>query len=207
MSPLVISIESCAGAGKGFLLKHIMQHGLSNYSTRVHLQDDSIDQVLDYNKDPKRWILTKELHFLFNHAKAMTFLDNVDIIFTEGSPFSDKSCFFENNCTNPLEKELYADWYKLMRPHWQVDLYIHLITSPHDCLDRIIGNSKKEQASANLSQICKQMILYQKMFNHEELAAPVEELICLPNFEDNEPAIDIMKASLCDIIRRYVKNT
>lgn len=203
--PFIVSIESCAGAGKGFLLKHIMQNGLPWFSTHVYLQDDSIDQVLDYNKDPRRWILTKELHFLFNHVKALGGGESADVVLVEGSPVSDRLCFFDASCSHPLERQLYQEWYDLMRPHWKVDLHIVLVSSPHDCLDRIIGNSKKEQASANLSQICKQMNTYTKTFS--ELAT-VEEIVCLPNFEDNEPAIEIMKNQLCELIHKhYVQNT
>lgn len=196
---VVIALECPPGGGKGFLLKHLAQHGLGDTRVSVYLQDDSIDHVMDYLTDPERWILTKELHFLIRHVLAMR--NATGVVFTEGSPYTDYRCYFADAKKHPLEDNLYKDWYNFLTPMWNVDMHVFLVESPHQHLERIIGNSKKEQGNTSILSIYKHINLYQTHMRTSQ------HLICHPNFEDNEPAMEIMKKQLIEIVQMLKNNS
>lgn len=203
--PTIIAVESCTGSGKGFLLKYISQHGLLPGS-KVHvcLQDDSIDQVLDYNKDPRRCMLTKEMHFLLSHVHNINESvqrEDVDVVLIEGSPVSDRRCYFEVGCQNKLEKELYEDWFEFLRPFWNVDAHVILAADPHSSLDRVVNNSKKEQAFLDLAKLSRTIALYDTVF------ADWPRIECIDHFEDNEPALEVMRMRIARKTKELVKLT
>jgi deoxyadenosine/deoxycytidine kinase len=198
MDGLVIAVESCPGGGKGFLLKHLASNGLDG--TRridIVLQDDSIEHVVDFVHDPTRWVLVTELHFLMQHVRSIREHPKGPdaVTFVEGSPYTDFMCHFEPNEKHPLEESLYRQWYEIMRKHWHVDAHILLLSSPHEHLERIIGNSKKEQSHTTILSMYKQTERYKQVLGHAHL------LVCYPNFEDNEPAMEIMKMQLTEIVQ------
>lgn len=196
--PYIIAIESCPGGGKGFLLKHLAQYGLHPYKVAVLLQDDSIQHVMDYNKDPKRWNLTKELHFLLRHVQQISDackMTDVDVIFIEGSPVTDCHGFFLQSPRTASEEGLYHEWFRLLQPRWHIDAHVLLSSSPHEHLERIIGNSKKEQSHTTIVSVHNQMKVFYNLLRHTHM------LSCHPNFEDNEPAMEIMKSHLRDIVQ------
>lgn len=194
---LVIAVESCPGGGKGFLLKHLSTHGLEGVegSIDVVLQDDSIEHVVDFVHDPKRWLLVTELHFLMQHVRSMRERPKAAVTFVEGSPYSDFMCHFEPHEKHPLEERLYRQWYLIMQKYWHVDAHVLLLSSPHEHLERIIGNSKKEQSHTTILSMYKQTERYKQVLGHAHI------LVCHPNFEDNEPAMEIMKMQLVDIVQ------
>jgi deoxyadenosine/deoxycytidine kinase len=203
--PAIVAIESCIGSGKGFLLKYVMQHGLSNFArTHVLLQDDSIDQVLDYNKDPTRWAFTKEVHFLIRHVNdlhAAMQSRGHGLFLIEGSPVSDKHCFVEVSRMSEMERGLYDEWYDFLRSHWRVDHHLCLATSPHACLDRIVNNPKREQAQVSLCELNAVIKAYDRVFQG------CKRLSCPDHFEDNEPVLEVMKRRLESVLGELVKNT
>ena len=201
----VVCIESPPGGGKGFLLKHMSQHGikLQTWSVHVVLQDDAIDHVMDYVKDERRWLLTKELHFLWMHTRGIqdAIRQGHDLVFVEGSPLSDYMCHFRPCEKTDLEDKLYREWYEIMRSFWQVHVHVLLTTSPHSHLERIIGNSKKEQSHTSIFGMYVMTGLYQRTFG-----GSAEVIVSYPNFEDNEPAMEIMRGEIQDVIYRLKNN-
>jgi hypothetical protein len=198
---VIVAIESPPGGGKGFLLKNLGAHGLGKEPVRVCLQDDAIDHVMDYLKDPERWILVKELHFLWKHVVAIRDAPLDHVTFIEGSPLTDFFCYFEPAKKHPFEERLYKDWYKFLRSSWDVDAHVRLVASPHDHLDRIIGNSKKEQGNTTILTLYKMDCDYKRWLGH------AHDLICYSNFEDNEPAMEIMRHQLDDIVQMLKNNS
>lgn len=193
---IVIAVESCPGGGKGFLLKHLAAHGLPRIGqVGVLLLDDSIEHVIDAVHDPKRWTLTTELHFLIEHVRMLKSKSYNDITFVEGSPLTDLMCYFAPAQKHPLEDNLYKEWYELLRPMWSVDVHVLLTSSPHEHLERIIGNSKKEQSNTTI------LSLYRQEERYKSVLRTHPTLVCHANFEDNEPAMEIMKAQLSDIVQ------
>jgi len=200
MDGLVIAVESCPGGGKGFLLKHLASNGLDGCDQsqlNIVLQDDSIEHVVDFVHDPKRWLLVTELHFLMQHVQAMRncVTDSQSVTFVEGSPYTDFMCHFETHEKHPLEERLYRQWFDIMRQYWRVDAYVLLLSSPHEHLERIIGNSKKEQNHTTILSMYRQTERYKQVLGHAHI------LVCYPNFEDNEPAMEIMKMQLAEIVQ------
>lgn len=199
---VVIAIESPPGGGKGFLLKHLAQHRLGDVPLSVALQDDSIDHVMDFINDPARWILAKELHFLWSHVSAILKQAKAgEYLFIEGSPYSDFMCYFKPHPKHPLEERLYKGWYDFMSKFWTVDMHILLVASPHEHLERIIGNSKKEQGNTTILSLFTHSCIYKMNLGHAQL------LVCHPNFEDNEPAMEIMRKQLKDIVQNLKNNS
>jgi len=203
---LVMCIESPPGGGKGFLLKHLGQHGIRmSIPMNVVLQDDAIDHVMDYVKDEKRWLLTKELHFLWMHTRGIVDAMNLGtdgVILVEGSPVSDYLCHFRQCEKTDLEDKLYREWYEILRAYWKVDIHILLTASPHSHLERIIGNSKKEQSHTSIFGLYVMNNLY-----HRAFGGSAEVIVSYPNFEDNEPAMEIMRRELQDVIFRLKDNS
>lgn len=194
---IVIAVESCPGGGKGFLLKHLAAHGLPGGvgHVNVFLQDDAIEHVIDAVHDSARWFLTTELYFLLQHVRQLMGESYGHVTFVEGSPLTDFMCYFVAQPKHPLEDELYREWYAILRPLWHVDAHVLLLSSPHEHLERIIGNSKKEQSHTNI------MSLYKQEEQYKSILHTSPSLVCHANFEDNEPAMEIMKAQLADIVQ------
>lgn len=208
MTLLVVSIESPLGGGKGFFLKYMRQHkewierqGF-NGKAQVHvcLQDDSISHVMDMNNDEKRWALFTELDFLYKHVANIKFAhDSLQgtnaVLFLEGSPISDKHCYFDAiESISEAERELYTEWYDILKNHWKMDMSVLMKSSIHSHFDRVMGNSKKEQSFVTLGYLSQKAKRYASLLN----SSP--KLICENNFEDNEPVLEVMCQVLVDLI-------
>jgi Deoxynucleoside kinase len=201
----IVSIESPLGGGKGFFLKYIMKSNiLSKFIVEGHLQDDSISHVMDMNNDAKRWALFTELDFLIRHVMGIKkcksrFYGNSQnhLVLIEGSPITDKLCYVDNSTDiDPLEKELYNEWFDILKPQWHIDMSVFLKSSVHSHFDRVMGNSKKEQAFVTLSYLSGKMIQY------EQTLQGCVKLICENNFEDNEPVMRVMAKQFESICRQ-----
>ena len=187
MAPYVISIEGPPGAGKGFLLKHLGTAGLGSAKCTVHLHPEAICHVLDFNTEPKRWALFTELFFLFSHALAPVSIA-ADYAFVEGSPISDKACYFDRiaaTSMHPLEQEVYKEWYDLLRDRWHVDMPILLKADAHALLERIIDNGKTEQAHYSLEHLQCMSEAYMQGLDPEKTWV----INCSMRFEDNSPQL------------------
>lgn len=209
MTLLVVSIESPLGGGKGFFLKYMRQHKewiehymkVRNVNIQIALQDDSISHVMDMNNDERRWALFTELDFLFKHvstikgANRTSIKDHKTALFIEGSPLSDKLCYFDTiNTVTKAEKHLYNEWYDILSEYWHVDKSILVHSSIHSHFDRVMGNSKKEQSFVTLAYLSHKAQLYASVFKNSP------KLICENNFEDNEPVLTVM----CEVVANLV---
>lgn len=198
----VISIESPLGGGKGFFLKYLRQYKtLKGKELHVSLQDDAISHVMDMNNDAKRWSLFTELDFLLKHVlcimeKCSAPRDSIVIL--EGSPQTDRCCYFNVSASDESERELYDEWYSIIAKHWKVDMHVMLKSSIHSHFDRVMGNSKKEQAFVTLGYLSHKLKLYDKVLH----GSP--QIVCEHNFEDNEPVLQVMKEKLEFLISDFL---
>lgn len=203
MPPVVVCIESPLGGGKGFFLKYIRQHVFKHHKVYVDLQDDAISYVMDMNKDSKRWAVFTELDFLLNHVCAISTASKqqCDFAIIEGSPITDKYCYFNDIDVTPVEKKLYDEWFNILKPYWHIDANVYLYSSTHSMFDRIMGNSKKEQAFVTLNYLAHKIALYNKCL------ANSPRISCEHNFEDNEPVLEVMKDQLFHYMNRLKTRT
>lgn len=199
---IVVSIESPLGGGKGFFLKYLRQcKSIGTYSTNIILQDDAISHVMDMNNDFKRWALFTELDFLLKHVSSISNAlkqPQKNIIVIEGSPLTDKTCYFDEMTIDTLEQELYEEWFDILKAFWKVDVYISLKSSIHSHYDRVMGNSKKEQSFVTLSYLAHKLQLY----NNNLIGCP--KIICENNFEDNEPVLQVMVEKFKKVIENIL---
>jgi hypothetical protein len=191
------------GGGKGFFLKYLRQKAsLVGRKVSILLQDDAISNVMDCSTDPNRWALFAELDFLLKHVMSIqaaqcTQHDETSIVLVEGSPLTDKTCYFDSAETDPLQAELYGVWYEILKPKWRADLHVLLRSSIHSHFDRVMGNSKKEQAFVTLSYLEEK----QKHFAKALQGHP--RIMCEHYFEDNEPVLDVMRDNLERIVSQF----
>lgn len=200
----VVSIESPLGGGKGFFLKYVRQHALiKGLETQVVLQDDSISHVMDMNNDPRRWLCFTEFDFMYKHVLSVrdARARKPDILVIEGSPATDRGCYFLDMQCEPCERELYEEWYGILGHLWSVDLHVHLKSSIHSHFERVMGNSKKEQAFVTLTYLAHKLRLFQ------DVLPGCPRLVCENNFEDNEPVLEVMRQKLCALISHRLKGS
>lgn len=195
---LVVSVESPPGGGKGFLLKHLASRGLQ----RIALQDDAIHHMMDMNTDGARWAFFTELFFLSMHVqaylKAAAGAGPGAVVLLEGSPVSDRLCYYQKQHRarmHPLEAELYDTWWALLEPLWRVDHHVLLLSDVHSHLERIIDNAKVEQANIGLPEIHTMIATYAAALPQAYV------LSCPANFEDNEPVLENLRATLQALLR------
>lgn len=200
MPPIVVALESCFGGGKGFLLKNVAASGLgppwANKKVQVMFQDDHIENVIDAAADATRWTLCKELGCLLDHVRMFEGIDpSADLVVVEGSPASDRLCYFLEQCRDERERALYETWYALLEQRWRVDAHVLLDQSAYCILERIVSNSKKEQGGTSLEGVARAADLYRRAFfgdGRRVVRAP-------DHFEDNEPAMEALKRRLAEI--------
>lgn len=218
----VVSVESPPGGGKGFLLKYLAAKGLVSPTLVGHvvLQPDAIGHIMDMRTDTARWAFFTELFFLCTHvtsykqalanitannhnnnntssAAAAAPQQQHHVLLLEGSPVTDKLCYFEQQHRanmHPLEAELYEEWSHKLQPYWHVDHHILLLSDMHAHVERIVDNSKVEQAHLGLDEVHGLI----KTFVH---ALPGAYIVpCPPNFEDNEPVLDNLRTTLVNVL-------
>jgi thymidylate kinase len=196
---LVVSVESPLGGGKGFFLKYLRQHTLlQGQDVAVCLQDDSISNVMDMNNDSRRWGLFTEMDFLVRHIISIHQAHKVaKVVIVEGSPISDRMCYFADTMCEALEKRLYEEWYNILEHYWHVDICFYLRSSIHSHFDRVMGNSKKEQSFVTLQYLSRKIAMYDNLLSESPMVT------CENNFEDNEPVMHVMRDKLEYALKYY----
>lgn len=204
--PIVVTIEGPVGCGKGFLLKHIRQYGLPcTENLQVQLHDDAVSHVYDCHKNPARWGLFTELDFLFRHVQAYVMLQkstDVDVILLEGSHVADRFCYYEmiKPHLTLIEQQLYEEWISVLCEFDMSHSTIFMQCDTHDCLQRIMDNSKREQWEVDLLELHRLQKLYRK-----HLPADTCHLVCSANFEDNEPLLEAMRYQVSDMVKVWMQ--
>lgn len=156
MNPIIISLDGNIGAGKTTLLAEIRK-----YIHDVHLVDEPVGQwtslknadgksLLElFYEDKKRWAYTFQncaiLTRLKNIQEAVENLDTTlkgpHVIITERSILTDKHVFAEmlreSGDIDPLEWELYENWFNIFGKKYPIHGIIYLSTSSTTSKDRI----------------------------------------------------------------------
>ena len=168
MSHIIISLDGNIGAGKSTLLAEIRKK-LHN----IHFVDEPVGQwtalknaegknLLElFYQDKKRWAYTFQncaiLTRLKNIKDAVENLDNTvktpQIIITERSVLTDKHVFAEmlrdSGDIDPLEWELYENWFNVFGKQYPVRGIIYLSTSSSTSKERI--QIRNRQGEENIS--------------------------------------------------------
>lgn len=204
---LVVTFEGPVGCGKGFLLKHIKQHGLPcAESIQVELHEDAVSHVYDSHQNPARWGLFTELDFLFRHVSAYCSVQkdhcDVDVILLEGSHVADRFCYYEmiKHHLTPMEQQLYEECISVICKFDMSHKTIYMDCDIHDCLQRIMDNCKREQYEVDLLELHR----LQRLYRHH-LPADTCHLTCTANFEDNEPLLEAMRYQISDMVKEWLR--
>lgn len=202
---LVVALESPPGGGKGFLLKYLAAKGLHPLRCQVAMHDDAIHHIMDMNTDASRWALFTELYFLSVHvqryrqARQEAAQQPNTVLVLEGSPVTDKLCYFEDQRNrerlHPLEAQLYDEWYAKLRPLWHIDHHLLLLSDMHAHMERIIDNAKVEQAGVGLEEVHAMTQAYVRSLPGAFV------LPCPPFFEDNVPVLERLRATLVELLQ------
>lgn len=203
---MIVAIESAPGGGKGFFLKHLTTYlrntGVTSFSTV--LLDDSISNMMDYSKDQKRWAAFNQFDFLMKHFKAVD--HQSPLTFVEGSMGSDYQCMARHSMGKRLmehhEASLVTQWYGFLNTKaWRPDAIIYLNSDPQNHFERVVNNSKREQAYLSHGTLRSLKLRFDEYIGL--CPVPVLNLQCVPNFEDNEPVLNKMAEETI----RFLKNT
>jgi deoxyadenosine/deoxycytidine kinase len=204
---MIVAVESCPGGGKGFFLKHLSTYlhnlGITDFSTQ--LLDDNISHMLDYSKDQNRWAAFNQFDFMLKHYKAARGPPDT-LVLVEGSIASDFECIVPHvgAMFEPAEQDLIDGWHSLMTcKSPPPDAIIYLDADAHNHFERVVNNSKREQAylsHASLRQLKSQFDAY-----IDRAAVPVLRLKCVSNFEDNEPTLNKMAEETLSFLRKVFK--
>lgn len=197
---LIVCVESCVGGGKGFFLKY-----LRTASTGAVLMDDNIANILDVAQDRPRWTAFTELVCFLKHFKAQQQRAEPGpaVVFVEGSLFSDYWCLARRMTDHmrPCEVELLEDWHAYMSAIAKFDAVIYLDSDVQSHFERVVNNSKREQATISREEIADLKVVYDMAMARLPADVPTLYLPCPPNFEDNEPAL----AKMADAVDQFLK--
>lgn len=206
----VVCIESCVGGGKGFFLKYLMTHLRNSEFGNVSavFMEDNISNMVDLNTDPKRWAFFTQMVSFLSHFKAQSSSSTKDTcVFVEGSILTDMACTMKRwdalGYLTPEEKTLLHDWYTLMSQKVSYDAVVYLDNDVHSHYERVVNNSKREQA-----WISREMLVEMKRDYDVRMSMvrdiPTLFVSCSPNFEDNEPALIAMTSLVTNFLRKNV---
>ena len=171
MSPIIISLDGNIGAGKSTLLAEIR-----NRIHDIHLVDEPVGQwtalknkegtsLLElFYEDKKRWAYTFQncaiLTRLKNIKDVVESLDPTEkqpVIITERSVLTDKYVFAEMlrdaGYMDPLEWELYDNWFQIFSKQYPVSGIIYLSTGSGTSKERIHIRNRKGEESIDLDYL------------------------------------------------------
>lgn len=186
---MLVAVEGIPGSGKGFLLKHVQARAPAGLQVQAQLLEDDISNLLDFQNDPRRWALFTQLSILAARADLQAALRPPgSLCFMEGSCASDRACHAALVTLSEAECAVYEEAYAALQERAPApDVVVHVQGDLQACFERVVDNSKREQAHVTLHQLGAQQAAYGRFV--AQLTCPVIELPCPANFEDNEPQL------------------
>lgn len=205
----VIMLESCPGGGKGFFLKYMNTHIRTRYPTlagrcAVALLDDTIGNMLDFTNDPARWAMFNQMVYYLKHFKFGTM---APVVFMEGSLDTDVQCvthyFHEKGYLHRAEHDVLRAWYEyISKKTTPPDAIIYLENTVHHHFERVVHNSKREQAHFTRAMLAGMKARYDAVV--AGMSVPKMRIVCVPHFEDNEPVLMHMAHVVMNFLQRHV---
>lgn len=231
---MIACIESCIGGGKGFFLKYLSTYARWAWPEMSHtlvLMDDSAANMTEFSSDRPRWAMFVQLSAMLQHAIAQRSSDEAErtvggaerLVLVEGSLFTDFRCSTKRWRTmgllTPGEFKVLEDWYDIASVGTRRDAVVYLDNDVHAHFERVVANSKREQAWVSAAHLGDMKRDYDATLSLESssqaasngpngpLATPNGPLAtlflpCAPNFEDNEPELLAMAETTVDFLKK-----
>jgi len=203
---MIVCIESCIGGGKGFFIKYLSTYAKWAWPDATHaaiLMDDSMVNMIEFSSDRARWAMFAMLSIFLRHAGAQASTE--DIVFVEGSLFTDFRCAAKRwramGFLAPEEFDVLEEWYDVFAKTARCDAVVYLDNDVHTHFERIVNNSKREQAWISVEHLIDMKRDYDATLSRF-VDAPTLFLPCVANFEDNEPELMAMAETTIDFLRK-----
>jgi len=218
---MIACIESCIGGGKGFFLKYLSTYARWAWPEVAHtlvLMDDSAANMTEFSSDRPRWAMFVQLSAMLQHAIAQRSTGDADddrLVLVEGSLFTDFRCSAKRwralGLLTPGEFKVLEDWYETIASAGaRRDAVVYLDNDVHAHFERVVANSKREQAWVSAAHLTDMKRDYDATLSLESTAVPDGPngplatlfIPCAPNFEDNEPELLAMAETTIDFLKK-----
>jgi hypothetical protein len=218
---MIACIESCIGGGKGFFLKYLSTYARwawPEVANVLVLMDDSAANMTEFSSDRPRWAMFAQLSAMLQHAIAQRSTDDADddrLVLVEGSLFTDFRCSAKRwramGLLTPGEFRVLEDWYEIASVGARRDAVVYLDNDVHAHFERVVANSKREQAWVSVGNLADMKRDYDAMLSLESTNGPLATpngplatlfIPCAPNFEDNEPELLAMAETTIDFLKK-----
>ena len=213
---MIACIESCIGGGKGFFLKYLSTYARwawPEVANVLVLMDDSAANMTEFSSDRPRWAMFVQLSAMLQHAIAQRSVvgDDDHLVLVEGSLFTDFRCSAKRwramGLLTPGEFRVLEDWYEIASVGARRDAVVYLDNDVHAHFERVVANSKREQAWVSVGNLADMKRDYDATLSLESTNGPNGPLAtlfipCAPNFEDNEPELLAMAETTIDFLKK-----
>ena len=213
---MIACIESCIGGGKGFFLKYLSTYARwawPEVANVLVLMDDSAANMTEFSSDRPRWAMFAQLSAMLQHAIAQRSVvgDDDHLVLVEGSLFTDFRCSAKRwramGLLTPGEFRVLEDWYEIASVGTRRDAVVYLDNDVHAHFERVVANSKREQAWVSAAHLGDMKRDYDATLSLESTNGPNGPLAtlfipCAPNFEDNEPELLAMAETTIDFLKK-----
>ena len=217
---MIACIESCIGGGKGFFLKYLSTYARwawPEVANVLVLMDDSAANMTEFSSDRPRWAMFAQLSAMLQHAIAQRSVvgDDDHLVLVEGSLFTDFRCSAKRwramGLLTPGEFRVLEDWYEIASVGARRDAVVYLDNDVHAHFERVVANSKREQAWVSAAHLGDMKRDYDATLSLESTNGPLATpngplatlfIPCAPNFEDNEPELLAMAETTIDFLKK-----
>ena len=237
---MIACIESCIGGGKGFFLKYLSTYARwawPEVANVLVLMDDSAANMTEFSSDRPRWAMFVQLSAMLQHAIAQRSADEAErtvggaertvgeaertvgnddrLVLVEGSLFTDFRCSAKRwramGLLTPGEFRVLEDWYEIASVGARRDAVVYLDNDVHAHFERVVANSKREQAWVSAAHLADMKRDYDATLSLESTNGPLATpngplatlfIPCAPNFEDNEPELLAMAETTIDFLKK-----
>ena len=214
---MIACIESCIGGGKGFFLKYLSTYARwawPEVANVLVLMDDSAANMTEFSSDRPRWAMFVQLSAMLQHAIAQRSAGEAErtvLVLVEGSLFTDFRCSAKRwramGLLTPGEFRVLEDWYEIASVGTRRDAVVYLDNDVHAHFERVVANSKREQAWVSAAHLGDMKRDYDATLSLESTNGPNGPLAtlfipCAPNFEDNEPELLAMAETTIDFLKK-----
>jgi len=188
-----------------YLLTHLRSEASQFGNVSAVFMEDNISNMVDLHTDPHRWAFFTQIVSFLRHFNAQTISNS--LVFVEGSILTDMTCTMKRwdslGYLTPEEKMLLHDWYTVLSEKVAYDAAIYLDNDIQSHYERVVNNSKREQA-----WITREMLVEMKRDYDIGMSTvkhvPTLFIPCTPNFEDNEPALTSMTSLVMEFLKKNV---
>jgi len=127
------------------------------------------------------------------------------LVLVEGSLFTDFRCSAKRwramGLLAPEEFRIVEDWYEIaVAGGARRDAVVYLDNDVHAHFERVVANSKREQAWISAAHLADMKRDYDATLSRE--STPTLFIPCAPNFEDNEPELLAMAETTVDFLKK-----